>query len=193
MARHREFDHDDLLDKAMHLFWQHGYGATSIQDLVDATGVNRASMYGTFGNKQLLFQAALDHYVAKIISGRLERLRAPGSARTALRNYFDGMVDVAQRDDRQLGCLMTNSAVEIAPHDVGIAKTLRVSFGTVEEALFEVIRRGQAQGEIAADKDPRALARFLIGVIQGLRVLMRTRTDKGHLRDVVAIALSSLD
>ena len=193
MARHREFDHDAVLDKAMDLFWERGYGATSIQDLVEATGVNRASMYGTFGNKQRLFLAALDHYVSKISASRLEQLRAPGSAKVALRSYFEGMVDFARRDGRRLGCLLTNSAVEIAPHDAGIAESLRASFGTVEEVLFEVIRRGQAQGEFGADKDPRELARFLVGVIQGLRVLMRARADEAHLRDVVAIALSSLD
>jgi TetR/AcrR family transcriptional repressor of nem operon len=103
------------------------------------------------------------------------------------------MLTFAQGDGQRLGCLLTNSAVEVAPHDARIAASLRASLGAVEDALFEVIQRGQAQGEFPADKDARALARFLLGVIQGLRVLMRARSDEAHLRAVVTTALSTLD
>jgi TetR/AcrR family transcriptional repressor of nem operon len=193
MGRPRQFDHERALDQAMRLFWQRGYGATSVQDLVEATGVNRASMYNTFGNKQRLFLAAVDRYVSQVSAARLERLRAPGSARVALEDYFEAMLTFAQDDGPRLGCLLTNSAVEVAPHDARIAASLRASLGAVEDALFEVIQRGQAQGEFPADKDARALARFLLGVIQGLRVLMRARSDEAHLRAVVTTALSTLD
>jgi TetR/AcrR family transcriptional repressor of nem operon len=193
MGRPKQFDHEKALDQAMRLFWQRGYGATSVQDLVAATGVNRSSMYSTFGNKQRLFLAAVDHYVSEVSAARLERLRAPGSARVALEDYFEAMLTFSREEGQRLGCLLTNSAVEVAPHDAKIAASLRASLGAVEDALFEVIRRGQAQGEFSADKDARALARFLLGVIQGLRVLMRARSDEAHLRAVVTTALSTLD
>ena len=193
MARQKQFDHEAVLDQAMRLFWQQGYAATSIQDLVEATGINRASMYGTFGDKQRLFLAAVDRYVDQISAARLEQLRAPGSAKAALRCYFKGMIAFAQGDGQRLGCLLTNAAVEIAPHDAEVAATLRASLGAVEDALFEAVRRGQAQGEIAVDKDARVLARFLLGVIQGLRVLMRARADETSLRDIVTVALAALD
>lgn len=193
MARQKQFDHEAVLDQAMRLFWQQGYAATSIQDLVAATGINRSSMYATFGDKQRLFLAAVDRYVDQVSAARLEQLRAPGSAKAALRDYFEGMLAFAQGEGQRLGCLLTNSAIEIAPHDAEIATTLRKRLGAVEDALFEAVRRGQTQGEIAADKDPRALARFLLGVIQGLRVLTRARSDTATLRDVVTTALSILD
>jgi TetR/AcrR family transcriptional repressor of nem operon len=193
MARPRQFDHQAVLDQAMRLFWQQGYAATSIQDLVDATGVSRSSMYCSFGDKQRLFLAAVDRYVSQVSAARLERLRALGPAKAALRDYFEGMIAFAQGEGQRLGCLLTNAAVEVAPHDAEIAATLRASLGAVEDALFDIIRRGQAQGEIAAGKDARALARFLLGVIQGLRVLVRARADEANLRDVVTTALSTLD
>jgi TetR/AcrR family transcriptional repressor of nem operon len=193
MARPKQFDHEAVLDQAMRLFWQQGYAGTSIQDLVEATGINRASMYGTFGDKQHLFLAAVDRYVNRVSAARLEQLRAPGSAKAALCAYFEGMIAFATADGQRFGCLLTNSAVEIAPHDAEVAATLRASLGAVEDALFDTIRRGQAEGEIAADKDARALARFLLGVIQGLRVLMRARRDETSLRDMMAVALTALD
>jgi TetR/AcrR family transcriptional repressor of nem operon len=193
MGRPKQFDHEEALDKAMRLFWRQGYSATSVQDLVEATGLHRSSMYGTFGNKQRLFLAAIDRYVAQVSAARLERLRGPGPAKAAIRDYFGAMLDFARRDGEILGCLLTNSAVEIAPHDAEIAASLRTSLAAVEDALFEVIRRGQEQGEIAADKDARSLARFLLGVVQGLRVLMRARSDEAHLHAVVETALATLD
>lgn len=193
MGRPRQFDHEKALDQAMRLFWRRGYGATSVQDLVTATGVNRASMYNTFGNKQRLFLAAVDRYVSQVSAARLERLRAPGSARVALEAYFEAMLTFSREEGERLGCLLTNSAVEVAPHDAKIAACLRASLGAVEDALFDVVRRGQAQGEFPADKDARTLAKFLLGVIQGLRVLMRARSNEASLRAVITTALSALD
>lgn len=190
MGRPRQFDHERALDQVMRLFWQRGYGATSVQDLVEATGVNRASMYNTFGNKQQLFLAAVDRYVDRVMAARIARLRASGSAKAAIEDHFEAML--ALSDGRRLGCLLTNSAVEVAPHDAEVAASLSASLGAVEDALFDVVRRGQAQGEIPADKDPRALASFLLGATQGLRVLMRAGSDQQSLRAVVTTALSTL-
>lgn len=192
MSRLKRFDRDQVLERAMRLFWERGYAATSIQDLVEATGVNRASLYGTFGDKQRLFVAAVDHYVAQLSARRLDTLRRPGSAKAAIRDYFDQMIAFAEGEGRGLGCLLTNSTVELAPHDEAIAHTLRASLERVEAAFEATIRRGQAQGEIPPDKGARALARYFVTLIQGLRVLMRARADASMLRDVVGTALEAL-
>ena len=176
----------------MRLFWERGYAATSIQDVVDATGVNRASLYGTFGDKPRLFVAAIDHYVAKISAQRLDILRRAGPAKPAIRDYFEQMIAFAQGEGRGLGCLLTNATVELAPHDAAIAGTLRASLERVQAAFEATVRRGQAQGEIPPHKDARALACYFVTVIQGLRVLMRARADESMLRDVVRTALEAL-
>ena len=193
MARQKEFDRDAVLEQAMLVFWRHGYEATSVQDLVTATGINRASMYGTFGDKRGVFLAAVDRYLEHVNAKRLAELRAPGPAKAAIRRYFDGLLVFAAGEGRRLGCLITNSAVELAPHDRQIGSCLRESLGRVEQAFHGVIERGQAQGEISPEKDPRALARFLVSTVQGLRVLSRADSEEAVLRDVVSVALAALD
>jgi len=193
MARHKRFAEEAVLERAMRAFWAHGYAATSIQDLVSATGVNRASLYGTFGDKRRLFLAAVDHYVARIATERLGALQGDVPARAALGRYFDELIAASSADGRGLGCLLTNTAIELAPHEPEIAAMLRARFDRVEAAFLDVIRRGQAAGEIAAEKDARALARFLVATVQGLRVLTRAGEDDDTLREIVNVALGALD
>ena len=193
MPRSKAFDHDQVLERAMRLFWRKGYEATSIDDLVRATGINRASMYGAFGDKRRLFLAAVDRYVAKVSASRLADMERPGSAKAALRRYFQRLVQFSVADGRRLGCLLTNSAVELAPRDATVEARLRRSFATVETAFLRAIRRGQAQGEIDKRKNARAMARFLVGAVQGIRVLARARPDRRALRDIVNVTLMALD
>lgn len=182
-----------MLGRAMQAFWAHGYAGTSIQNLVDATGVNRASLYSAFGDKERLFLAALDHYVAEVSAARVARLRRAASARAGLEQYFEELIAFGVGNGRGLGCLATNSAVELAPHDPNVAARLKTSFLRVESALEETIRKGQAAGQFPRDRDAKAIARLLLTVIQGLRVLMRARAEEGELRAVVKTALAALD
>lgn len=176
----------------METFWARGYAGTSVQDLVDATGVNRASLYGAFGDKERLFLAALDHYIGEVSAARTRRLREAESPRVGLAAYLEDLVHFGVGKGRGLGCLITNSAVELAPHDAEMAAKLRASFQRVADVLEETIRRGQAAGEYPADRDPKALAQFLLTVIHGLRVLMRAHATEEELRVVVKTALAAV-
>jgi TetR/AcrR family transcriptional repressor of nem operon len=193
MARTKEFDPDEVLDSAMRLFWRQGYKATSIHDLVDATGINRASMYARFGGKEALFAAALDHYVDRISRDRLAQLSAEGSARKALERYFNALIRFSIGEGRDLGCLLINTAVEAAARNPDLDAKLLDVFDRVEKTFREVIRRGQANGEISRNHGPTALARFLMSTVHGLRVQARFKPDEKHLRDTVRVALSVLD
>jgi TetR/AcrR family transcriptional regulator, transcriptional repressor for nem operon len=193
MARPRSFEREAALEQAMRLFWARGYAGVSIQDVVEATGLSRASLYAAFGDKRALFREAVEHYVARVSAGRLARLDAPGSAKAAIRRYFDDLAAFTLGEGRKLGCLLTNTAVELAPHDAAIEARLKASFAKVEAAFARTIRRGQAQGEIAAQKDPRALARFLVNAVQGLRVFGRARPSRAALHDIVSATLAALD
>ena len=193
MPRTRTFDEQAVIADAMTVFWRKGYEATSIDDLVQATGINRASMYGTFGSKEGLLLAALDHYVLAINRERLKLLQGKGTVRECLNAYFDSLIAFSTGDGRGLGCLLTNTAIELSPRNARIRKKLKAIFEHVEGAFRRLVERGQAAGEIAPDKDPRALAHFLLTTVQGLRVIARTDADPECMRQTVAAALRALD
>lgn len=177
MARQKTFAPDDALDKAMRLFWKRGYHATSIQDLVEATGVNRASLYDTFGDKEQLFLAAVERYLAEVNRVRLAKLRANPSPKDALTGYFGDLIDFATGEGRRLGCLLTNSAIEFGEQREGLGRRLYGLFDEAEETLVELIERAQARGEIPKERDSRAAARFLLTMINGMRVMSRVKPD----------------
>lgn len=193
MARPKTFDRDAVLDKAMRVFWRQGYEATSVRDLVTATGINRASMYDTFGDKRGLFLASVDRYVNAITAMRLGMLDAPGPALATLRAFFDDLIRFSIGEGRRLGCMMTNTSVELAPHDEEIGTLMAEALGRVEDAFFRLLTRAEAQGEIPPGRDLRAHARFLLATLNGLRVLARAKPDEAALRDVVETALVAVE
>lgn len=193
MARPKAFDQTETLEKAMMLFWRHGYEGTSIQDLVEHTGLNRGSLYATYGDKRRLFLAALDHYRNVIAARRLRLLGEGESGKAAIRGFFEEAVDHALGEGRQLGCLLTNSAVELAPHDPELAAPCLAGIARTEQAFLAALERARTAGEIAPERDLPALARFLTSSLQGLRVTARAMPDRQRLEDIVQATLSVLD
>ena len=192
MARPREFDREAVLDQAIEVFWQHGYEGTSVQDLVDSMGINRGSLYGAFGDKHRLFLAALHRYEETFHSTISERLAEGGSPMQAIRGVFEDVVQECSCDEGRKGCLMTNSAVELAAHDRDTATLVAANFSRVEEAFVKVLRHAQSDGEIGKKQNPRALGRFLTSSLQGLRVMGKACPDRALLGDVVRVTLSVL-
>lgn len=162
-----------------------------MQDLVDAMGIHRGSLYGTFGDKHALFLAALRRYDEVWISRFVEPLSAPGPVRPAVRRVLEQAAREAT-DGVRRGCLATNSAVELAPHDPELARRVRTMLSRVEDALRAALERAQDMGELPADVDPPAAARFLIGVLQGLRVLSRMAAEPETLRDTIEVSMKAL-
>ena len=117
MPRPKAFDPDAALQKAMHVFWERGYEATSVQDLVEGMGINRFSLYSTFGNKHQLFVTVLERYCATIGANLVGDLEHSAAGLTAIRQFFTRLVDFFASAKGWRGCLMTNTAVELAPHD----------------------------------------------------------------------------
>ncbi|MEO9958671.1 MAG: TetR/AcrR family transcriptional regulator [Nisaea sp.] len=193
MARQKEFDRSDVLQKAMQAFWIRGYEATSIQDLVKVTGINRGSMYDTFGDKRGLFEAAIDFYISNVSAKRLAKMQSTDSALTAIRTYFEDLITFSVGDGRKLGCLITNSVVELAPHDPVIGGILRGSFARVEDVFHQTLLRAQDDGEIPSEIDARATARFMTATANGIRVFARADADAETMRDVVNSAMSVIE
>ncbi|MEU4834764.1 TetR/AcrR family transcriptional regulator [Streptosporangium sp. NPDC023615] len=193
MARTKEFDPDAVLQKALELFWERGYEATSMADLVEHLGIARASVYATFGGKHDLYVKALERYLQTRDPRVVEMLSQPGPALPAVRALVEAYAEESLRDERRRGCMVVNAAVEVMSRDPLAARRVEASWDNLETALTSALTRARAQGEIPDDRDPRALARFLLVVMQGMRVLGRAHPDPGRLRDATAQALAALD
>jgi TetR/AcrR family transcriptional repressor of nem operon len=193
VARTKEFEPERALERATDLFWRAGYEATSVQELLDAMGIGRGSFYDTFGDKHALFLAALDRYRESAESGTVSALEADGSPKGAIRAAFGAMVDeLADQEEPRRGCLLANSMVELAPRDPEVMDRVSRYVARMEEAFARTVRRGQAAGEIGAQHDPVALARFLVNNALGLRVLAKTGAPRRALEDAARVALGAL-
>ncbi|MFI6516131.1 TetR/AcrR family transcriptional regulator [Spirillospora sp. NPDC050679] len=193
MARTKEFDPDAALQRALELFWERGYEATSMADLVERLGVARASIYATFGGKHELYLKALERYGQLMDPQITDRLSVPGPVLPAVRALVARYAEESAEDAGRRGCMVVNTAVELAARDPEAARMVEMSWTALETALVSALLRAQAQGELAADKDPRAIARFLLVLFQGMRVLGRAPAAPARLRDAAEQALALLD
>lgn len=192
--RTKEFEPDEIADAAMRVFWQRGYAATSIQDLVEGTGLSRSSLYSTFENKQGLYQQALRRYEA-VTTANVELLSGSGSPRALIRQFLMRIAEDELGDPQQRGCLVANATLELAGHDEAVAELVAHNFHRLQKALEKLIQRGRQSGDLATDKNPRALARFLVNTAQGMRVLGKgspSQQRRQCLMDVIDVALDTL-
>ena len=190
MARTKEFEPLAALDAATELFWRKGYEAASMRELLDAMDIGRGSFYDTFGDKHTLFLSALDRFQEVRTLWVEEVLRGEGldSIEAVFRRSLDGLFQFQP----PRGCLLANSAVELAPHDPDVAAKITDYIGRTEDALEGALVRARDRGEIPSDSDPRALARFLVNTLHGMRVLARAGADRETLEDTVRVALQAL-
>jgi TetR/AcrR family transcriptional regulator, transcriptional repressor for nem operon len=193
VARTKEFDPETALRAALELFWERGYEATSMADLVEHMGVARASIYATFGGKHELYLKALDRYGESVDPYLLTELSQPGPVLPAVRALVERFAREATGDGGRRGCFVVNTAVELAPHDPLMARRVQASWDHLETALTSALIRAQAQGELGEERDPRALGRFLLVLMQGLRVMGKAEAGAQRLRDAAAQALALLD
>ena len=193
MARPREFSKNEALEKAMQVFWAKGYRATSLSDLIHAMGLSKSSFYDAFGSKRALFLSAIDHYNHTVAAGSIAALIAEaGGGRAGIaavfERYLADMVDAGERR----GCFVNNSAIEMAPSDDQAAALVGAGLANLEEAFHGAVTKGQARGEIAPEREPRALARYLASSLNGLLVLAKVRPERTTLDEVVSLVLETL-
>jgi TetR/AcrR family transcriptional regulator, transcriptional repressor for nem operon len=193
MPRPREFEPDEVLDSAMRQFWERGYRATSVDDLVRATGVKPGSLYGAFpGGKHALFMGSLDRYSKLIVPQKLGELEGEGASVAEIRAYFDGLVlDLLSPEGRQ-GCLLVNSAIENAAVDPEVAAVVRGHMARLEHRFTAALRTAIRRGEIPASVDPAARAKGLVASGMGLMVVGKANPDEEVLRAIVDQAFTGL-
>ncbi|MEU5847504.1 TetR/AcrR family transcriptional regulator [Saccharopolyspora shandongensis] len=196
MARPRLFDEERALEAAMRTFWANGYEATSTQDLCEATGLGRSSIYNTFSSKHDLFMRALTRYINTTSAVQLAILEDSGRSEVdRIRALFAVIVDTElenRRDGRSFGCLTVNSTVELAGRDPEAAKLLDRDTEARLAGLRAVIEAGQRDGGIASARDADSLARFINAVIGGMRIAGQAGADRAVLESIAETAMDAL-
>jgi TetR/AcrR family transcriptional repressor of nem operon len=191
MARPREFDEQAVLDAAVQCFWSRGYEATSVRNLIEQTGVTGASLYNAFGDKRALYQRALDHYVERRISERIRRCENLPPYQ-AIAGFFGEILDRSLSDRRHKGCMLVNAVLDVAPHDLEFRVIVAAVLLRIETFFLRCVEAGQADGTITTSQPAENLARHLLGVLMGVRVLARVRPERALLEGVLAPALAFL-
>ncbi|SED41366.1 TetR/AcrR family transcriptional regulator [Streptomyces melanosporofaciens] len=193
MARIREFDTESAVEAAMNTFRLNGYDGTSIQDLVEATGVGRGSLYAAFGSKEGLYLAAMDRYRERYALPLVELLRDGAPGRELLREVLVAAVDEIVLDGSRRACLMVGAAVGRTGHDPQVSAHVQSTSDMLEDALGHVVKEAQADGQLSAKYDARVLARYLVMTMHGLRVMGAISPDRESLMAVAEVALDTLD
>jgi TetR/AcrR family transcriptional repressor of nem operon len=184
-GRPREFDTDAAVDRAMGAFWSGGYHGTSLPDLLKATALSRGSLYAAFGDKHGLFLRALDRYIDDALTRLDSELDPRKSALAGVRKCLAGYVDRTSGVAGKRGCLVVATAMELAAHDPEVEQRIRRFFRTMERRLTEALARAQASKELADGVDPRIAARLLICLVEGMRVVAKTGSDRATSQAVV--------
>lgn len=193
MARPREFDEAEGLQAAIECFWRHGYEATSVRDLANKMGISTPSLYNAYGDKHALFVQALDWYFdhsARALITRLEDLLPP---KRAVRSFFDEIIERSVSDRERRGCFLINSALELAPHDRKLCAVITDRLAEIEAFFHRSIKAGQADGAVPPGRVAKDIARLLLGVLLGIRVLARSNPERALLEGVARPALALLD
>ncbi|MGG3647212.1 MULTISPECIES: TetR/AcrR family transcriptional regulator [Bacillus cereus group] len=192
MARTREFDEDQVLDAAMQLFWEKGYEATSLSDLTSRMGIQRPSIYSTFGDKKELFEAALRRYTMSRASDIRNKLQSHSSVKESFSIFFADVVNEEYAGDLSKGCFCINTMVELAPHDERFEILTREHQMYLAVIFQETIERGIQSGELEVNTDAKSLAQALIVALIGLTVMMKSRPQRTFVDNVIATTLTLL-
>jgi TetR/AcrR family transcriptional repressor of nem operon len=192
MPRPRTFDPEQVLDAATDVFWRKGYAATTPQDLCDATGLGRGSLYNAFTGKRELFDRVLERYNQRGSVAQLDVLDGPKQVKERIRDLLMLTLRNDQSGVRRAGCLAVSTAVQMGGNDEQLTKVLRKRFGETETALIAAIEFGQAEKEIRDDVPARRLARLVISSMYGMTVLNDVFADRRRLLDVVDAAVAVL-
>jgi TetR/AcrR family transcriptional regulator, transcriptional repressor for nem operon len=193
MARPRTFDEAEALDAAIGCFWRRGYSATSMRDLEEEMGIGSASLYNAFYDKRKLFLRALDRYLDRTMRERIARLERTLPPKEAVRVFLGEIVERSLNDPERRGCMLVNAAAEIAPHDAEFGREIASRIEELQGFFRRMIAKARVDGSVPAEKDPSEIARLMLGVVLGIRVLARAKPDGALLKGIARSALASLD
>ena len=192
MARTKDFDENEVLSKAIRLFWHKGYNGTSMQDLVDGLGISRSSLYDTYGDKHALYIKALESYQDSSGIEMCNIINNTPSAKEAIKQLLEFITRNMLNDEQHKGCFMVNAGVEVAPHDAEVNDLLCKNEQQLEDVFYKTIKRGQESGEITTSQDAMALTRFISNTVKGIQVSAKSTTAKTFFDDIIQTTMSVL-
>jgi TetR/AcrR family transcriptional repressor of nem operon len=193
MARTKDFDENVVLTKAIQIFWHKGYNATSMQDLVDALGISRSSLYDTYIDKHTLFLKALESYQRAGNAKINEIVDQSISSKETVIKLMELATNELTGDKQQKGCFMVNAEVEVAPHDQEVSKLVCQNEQQMETAFYQVIKKGQESGEIKNNQDAMVLAKFIFNAVKGMQVTAKSSPDATSFGNIIKLTVAVLD
>jgi len=192
VGRPREFDVDQALNAAMEAFWAKGYEATSLSDLMSATGLHKGSIYQAFGGKHSLFIKALKRYLEDMRKGKNELLANAESPLAGLRAVAHGMVDIVDDSPCPKGCMAINALVELAPHDDEVQRIMTDHIGRMRRSIEDVVARAQEGGEMSDERSPELVAAMMLTFIIGLGTTMKGPITKKKAHELVDAQMQAM-
>ncbi len=192
MARTREFEPKDVIEKAVSLFWEKGYSDTSMDDLVKHTGVSRYGIYGEFGNKREFFITALEHFHNKFVEDVVQDLVNPESGLAELQAYFARLMSRAKIRETRLGCFICNTAIELSVRDEYFREHVNSKFELLRGLFLNALINACSRGELDESVCPEDYSSYLVGVQQSMAVMIRSGFDEVRMQQFVKVALAKL-
>jgi TetR/AcrR family transcriptional regulator, transcriptional repressor for nem operon len=193
MPKDKLFDRDEVLHKAMELFWTYGFHATSIEKMVNHLGVNRASLYDTYGSKRKLFDESINLYCSLNKNGTQAFLDGQTKVKVGLRKLLEMSILDTIKDTDKKGCFVVNTTTEFVPGDDDMKKILAKNRSSYEKIFYDFLLMGQRSGEIPKKKDLKAIASLIYTLFSGIKVVAKTDPNRKKLLASVDMALCSLD
>lgn len=193
MARLKAFDEDRAIDAAVDCFWMRGYEATSVRDLAQSMGIGGASLYNAYGDKRALFVRSLERYANRSMRERIERLEAAHRPKEAIEAFLAEIIERSLKDRDRKGCLLVNSALDVAPHDAEIGQVVGGYLDEIRAFFRRNIEAARKAGQVPRAVDAEEVSGHLLGVLLGIRVLARTGARRKLLAGVARPALDLLE
>ncbi len=193
MARSKAFDEERAIDRAVDCFWSRGYEATSVRDLGEAMGIGGASLYNAFGDKRTLFVKCLERYANRSSRERMARIEEKYAPKDAIRTFLAEIIERSLKDPDCKGCLLVNSALDVAPHDAAIGGAVAGYLDEIRDFFRRNIDAARRAGTVPKAIDAETVSGHLLGVLMGIRALTRVKPDRKLLESVARPALALLD
>lgn len=193
MARNREFNEQFVIETATELFWTKGYNAVSTQDLIDAFGISRSSMYGAYKDKKNIFILALQHYRQTVSKAVTDELAKDKPFIEIISSILNLIVNETITDNKSKGCFIVNTAIELAPHDNEILLIIQKNREDIINALTLAIEKGIEKKELSKNNNPKFLANYFCNIINGLRVDAKFTKEKENYKETIKLALKVIE
>ena len=192
MARTKQFDERQALVSAMLVFWEKGYEATSINDLEQAMGLKRTSIYNTFGNKSAIFERVMSCYKESVMAALFAELDGAPDIREGVRRLLNGALDIHFDEDNPGGCLVVLSLMESGQHDAQSQASMQQTIQGLKTELQKRLSKAKKNGELSKDLDAGGTATTIATTMAGMMVMGKANFTRASLKKTVNQVVSLL-